>query len=138
MWTQLIRELKTQAAEVREVIKTREFWVYFALIAALLGLLIALAYVATGFDELTRQQALLAIACRAGDMQLLTIIIGGMCFVLLGFFTLGEVVLWFENARRAKSSRLTNRASKWRPAAFVLAAIGLGVAGFMVLGSWCA
>lgn len=137
MTDRFTRELQNQIAEIRDALRTREFWVYFALLSALIGLLIALAYVAAGFDELTRQQALLAIACRAGDMQLLTIIVGGMCFVLLSVFALGEVVAWFENQKRAQTNRWRTRDSKWRPAVFVAAALGLGAAGFMVLQSWC-
>lgn len=137
MWSGVIREIKAQYKEVCATVKTGEFWVYFALLAALFGLTVGLAYVASGFDELTRQQALMAIACRAGDAQLLTIIVGGMAFVLLSVFTLGEVVRWFEEARHAKSVRQANRASRWRPALFVAGAIGLGVIGFVVLFSWC-
>lgn len=137
MWSNFTREIKAQYEEIRTTVKTGEFWAYFALLAVLLGLLVGLAYVASGFDELTRQQALLAIACKAGDAQLLTIIVGGMAFVLLSVFTLGEVVLWFEGARHAKAVRRRNRASKWRPLLFVLAAVGFGLGGFFVLTSWC-
>ena len=137
MWSSFIREINAQYDEVCATVKTREFWAYFALLGALLGLLIGLAYVASGFDELTRQQALLAIACNAGDAQLLTIIVGGMVFVLLSLFTLGEVVLWFEDARQAKANRRRNDASKWRPVIFVVGALGLGITGFFVLSSWC-
>lgn len=131
------RTLSTQYREIRDLMRTREFWVYFVLIAALLGLLIGLAYVASGFDELTRQQALLAIACRAGDAQLLSIIIGGMAFVLLSLFTLGEVVLWFEENRQARQAGLQYRGSKWRPVLFVIGALGLGIGGFAAMASWC-
>lgn len=137
MWSRFISEIQAQYKEICATVKTGEFWVYFGLLSALLGLTVGLAYVASGFDELTRQQALLAIACRAGDAQLLTIIVGGMAFVLLSVFTLGEVVRWFEDARHAKSVRQTNRASRWRPVLFVLGAVGLGLAGFVVLFSWC-
>lgn len=137
MWSRVIREIKAQYEDILATVKTGEFWVYFALLGALFGLTVGLAYVASGFDELTRQQALLAIACRAGDAQLLTIIVGGMAFVLLSVFTLGEVVRWFEEARHAKSVRQTNRASRWRPVLFVAGAVGLGVIGFVVLFSWC-
>jgi uncharacterized membrane protein len=137
MWSVLIRELVTQYEEVCATVKTREFWAYFALLTALLGLLIGLAYIATGFDELTRQQAMLALACRAGDAQLLTIIVGGMVFVLLSLFTLGEVVLWFEDARQAREAHRRNHASKWRPILFVLGALGVGMTGFVLLTSWC-
>ncbi|HET6720149.1 MAG TPA: hypothetical protein VFH22_10910 [Rhodocyclaceae bacterium] len=137
MWSRVIREIKAQYEEVCATVKTGEFWVYFALLGALFGLTVGLAYVASGFDELTRQQALMAIACRAGDAQLLTIIVGGMAFVLLSVFTLGEVVRWFEEARHAKSVRQSNRASRWRPVLFVASAIGLGLIGFVVLFSWC-
>lgn len=137
MWSSLLRELKAQYEEVCATVKTGEFWAYFALLALLLGLLVGLAYVAAGFDELTRQQALLQIACKAGDAQLLTIIVGGMAFVLLSMFTLGEVVLWFEGQRYAKTTRRRNRASKWRPLLFVFGALGLGFVGFFVLTSWC-
>ena len=137
MWSELFKELNAQYEDVCATVKTREFWVYFALLSALLGLLIGLAYIATGFDELTRQQALLAIACRAGDAQLLTIIVGGMVFVLLSLFTLGEVVLWLEDARQARQARRRNYASKWRPILFVCGAIGVGITGFVLLSSWC-
>ena len=137
MLSSFFRELGQLADDIGAAVKTREFWVYFALLGALLGLMIGLAYLASGFDALTREQALLAIACNAGDRQLLTIIVGGMVFVILSFFTLGEVVLWFENARRARTHRWTNRASKFRPVAFVVGALGLGLTGFYVLSSWC-
>lgn len=137
MGSNFFREIKAQYEEICATVKTGEFWAYFGLLALLLGLLVGLAYVASGFDELTRQQALLEIACKAGDAQLLTIIVGGMAFVLLSVFTLGEVVLWFEGERYAKSTRRRNRASKWRPLLFVLGSLALGLAGFFVLTSWC-
>lgn len=137
MWSAFFKEVSAQYKEVCATVKTREFWVYFALLSALLGVLIAFAYIATGFDELTRQQALLAIACRAGDAQLLTIIVGGMVFVLLSLFTLGEVVLWLEDARQARAARRRNTASKWRPILFVIGALGLGTTGIVLLSSWC-
>lgn len=137
MLSGLIRELKKQYDDVCATLKTREFWAYFALLSALAAILIGLAYLASGFDEFTRQKALLAIACRAGDAQLLSIIVGGMAFVLLSLFTLGEVVLWFENARHAKSTRRRNDASKWRPALFVVGALAFGLGGMLLLTSWC-
>jgi hypothetical protein len=137
IWAALGRELKLQIDDARKTVKTREFWVYFGLLTALAFTLIGLAYVASGFDEYTRQKALMAIACKAGDAQILSIIVGGMVFVLLSLFTLGEVVLWFENARQARANRRQNHASKWRPALFVIGALGLGVLGFLVLGAWC-
>ena len=137
MGSSLLRELRAQFEEIRAAVKTGEFWAYFGLLSALVGLMVGLAYVASGFDDLTRQQALLAIACRTGDAQLLTIIVGGMVFVILSFFTLGEVVNWFEHARHAKSIRRRNYASKWRPILFVVGAIGSGIAGFVLLTSWC-
>lgn len=137
MWSGLVSEIKAQFREISAMVRTGEFWAYFGLFAALVGLMIGLAYFASGFDELTRQQALLAIACQAGDAQLLTIIVGGMCFVLLSLFTVGEVVRWFEDARLAKTARRRHHGSKWRPLLFVVAAIGLGLAGFVVLNSWC-
>lgn len=137
MLSALFKELVSQYEDVCATVKTREFWAYFALLATLLALLVGLAYIATGFDELTRQQALLAIACRAGDAQILTIIVGGMVFVLLSLFTLGEVVLWFEDARQAREAHRRNHASKWRPILFVLGALGVGITGFVLLGSWC-
>lgn len=137
MWSSLLKEIRAQYEEICATVKTGEFWAYFGLLALLLCLLVGLAYVASGFDELTRQQALLAIACKAGDAQLLTIIVGGMAFVLLSVFTLGEVVLWFEGERYAKTTRRRNRASKWRPLLFVLGSLGFGLAGFFVLTSWC-
>ena len=137
MLSALIKELVAQYEDVCAAVKTREFWAYFALLSALLGLMIGLAYIATGFDELTRQQALLAIACRAGDAQLLTIIVGGMVFVLLSLFTLGEVVLWFEDSRQARQAHRRHYSSKWRPILFVLGALGVGITGFVLLSSWC-
>ena len=137
MWSSFVREINHQYNEVCATVKTREFWVYFALLGALLGLMIGLAYMASGFDELTRQQALLAIACKAGDAQLLSIIIGGMVFVMLSVFTLGEVVLWFEEARQAKTHRRRNRASRLRPVLFVVGAFVLGGSGLLLLKSWC-
>ena len=137
MWSSLIREVRTQYREISALVRTGEFWAYFGLLFVLIGMMVGLAYVASGFDELTRQQALLAIACQAGDAQLLTIIVGGMGFVLFSLFAVGEVVRWFEEARFARTNRQRLHATRWRPALFVVAALALGIAGFVVLGSWC-
>lgn len=137
MWSSLLREISAQYEDVRATIRTREFWIYFVMICTLLAILIGLAYMAAGFDELTRQQALLAIACRAGDAQLLTIIVGGMVFGLFCLFTIGEVVYWVEDRRQAREGRRRGSASTGRLLAFVLGALGLGGGGLYLLTSWC-
>jgi len=137
MWSAFFREISTQYQDIRTTVRTREFWIYFALVGALLGILIGLAYMAAGFDELTRQQALLAIACRAGDAQLLTIIVGGMVFGLLCLFTIGEVVYWVEDRRQARAAHRRSSASTGRLLTFVIGALVLGGGGLFLLTSWC-
>lgn len=56
MWSGFFRELKSQIITLRQVIRTREFWIYVGVIAVLLLVAVAAFRLATGFDPLVRGQ----------------------------------------------------------------------------------
>ena len=49
-------ELKHQVMILNQVLRTREFWIYFAVILVLVGIAMAGVWMAVGFDPLTRAQ----------------------------------------------------------------------------------
>lgn len=137
MWDSFIRELKDQIRTVRETIVTREFWIYFGVIVVLLAVAGGGAYLAIGFDTLSRQKMASLLACKTGDMQLLVIIVGGFIFMLLSLFALGEVTAWVEEKRQAKTAQWKSVASIWRPIIFFGGAMTLGIGGAALMAVWC-
>ena len=120
------RELKHQVMILNQVLRTREFWIYFAVILAV------------GFDPLTRAQLQMRLSCRTGEGQLATIIIGGFVFALSCLFTLGEVINWVEEKRMSRApGRQPYDGSIWRPALHVLGTSVVGVGGLMLMRAWC-
>ena len=99
------RELKHQVMILNQVLRTREFWIYFAVILVLVGIAMAGVWMAVGFDPLTRAQLQMRLSCRTGEGQLATIIIGSFVFGLACLFTLGEVVNWVEETRMSQIGR---------------------------------
>ena len=56
------RELKHQVMILNQVLRTREFWIYFAVILVLVGIAMAGVWMAVGFDPLTRAQLQMRLA----------------------------------------------------------------------------
>ena len=133
-----IRELKHQIMILNQVLRTREFWIYFAVILVLVGIAMAGVGMAVGFDPLTRAQLQMRLSCRTGEGQLATIIIGGFVFALACLFTLGEVINWVEEKRMSRApGRQPYDGSIWRPALHVLGTSVVGVGGLMLMRAWC-
>ncbi len=133
------RELKHQLVILNQVLRTREFWIYFAVILVLVGIAMAGVWMAVGFDPLTRAQLQMRLSCRTGEGQLATIIIGGFVFALSCLFTLGEVINWVEEKRMSRApGRQPYDGSIWRPALHVLGTSVVGVGGLMLMRAWCA
>lgn len=133
-----IRELKHQIMILNQVLRTREFWIYFAVILVLVGIAMAGVWMAVGFDPLTRAQLQMRLSCRTGEGQLATIIIGGFVFALACLFTLGEVINWVEEKRMSRApGRQPYDGSIWRPALHVLGTSVVGVGGLMLMRAWC-
>ena len=132
------RELKHQVMILNQVLRTREFWIYFAVILVLVGIAMAGVWMAVGFDPLTRAQLQMRLSCRTGEGQLATIIIGGFVFALSCLFTLGEVINWVEEKRMSRApGRQPYDVSIWRPALHVLGTSVVGVGGLMLMRAWC-
>jgi hypothetical protein len=134
----LIKELGRQVEAVSDAVKTREFWIYLAIILVLAGMAMGIVYVAIGFDPLTRGQLSMAVSCRTGERQIGAIIVGLMVFGLACVFTLGEVVNWVEEKRISRApGRQKFKISYWRPILHVVGTLVLGVTGYFVMSAWC-
>lgn len=139
MFSDFFRELKEQIVDAGRVMRTREFWIYAAVIL-LMGLMaVAVVRLATGFDPLTRGQMRLDFSCKTGQGQLATIIVGCFVFAIASVFTLGEVINWVESTRMAKQRGREHYevVSYWRPLLHVLGTVALGGGGYLLLLSWC-
>jgi len=131
-------ELKSQLLTLAQLLRTREFWIYFALILLLLLIAFAGVRLATGFDPLSRGQLHLGFSCRTGEGQLATIIVGSFVFAMACLFTLGEVINWVEETRDSKlPGRAQYKIGFWRPILHVLGTIVIGVGGYLLMLTWC-
>lgn len=132
------KELRAQLITLCQVVRTREFWIYVAVILVLLLIAAAGVRLATGFDPLTRGQLGMAFSCKTGEGQLATIIVGSMVFALACVFTLGEVINWVEETRMSRApGRGRYKISYWRPLLHVLGTIALGMGGYFLMLTWC-
>ena len=138
MFSGLIKELGRQVEAVSDAVKTREFWIYLAIILVLAGMAMGIVYVAIGFDPLTRGQLSMAVSCRTGERQIGAIIVGLMVFGLACVFTRGEVVNWVEEKRISRApGRQKFKISYWRQILHVVGTLVLGVTGYFVMSAWC-
>ena len=132
------KELKSQLETLAGLVRTREFWIYFALLMLMLLIGFAGIRLATGFDPLVRGELNLAFSCRTGEGQLATIIIGSFVFAMACLFTLGEVINWVEETRMSKApGRRQYKIGYWRPIMHVLGTVVIGVGGYLLMMSWC-
>jgi hypothetical protein len=133
-----VKELERQVEAVSDAVRTREFWIYLAIVLVLAGMAIGIVYVAIGFDPLTRGQLSMAVSCKTGERQIGTIIVGLMVFGLACVFTLGEVVNWVEETRTSRApGRQKFKISYWRPILHVVGTLALGVTGYLLMSAWC-
>jgi hypothetical protein len=138
MLNAFVREVARQFRSVREIMRTREFWMYVVIIAALFFLGAICVRMALGFDPLTRGLVGLGFTCKTGEGQLATIIVGGFVFGLAALFTLGEVVHWIEETRASRApGRRNYEVNFWRPVLHVAGTLMLGVSGYALMLSWC-
>lgn len=136
--SEFYREIRRQVINLNQILRTREFWIYVALILVMTLIAIAGIWVAVGFDPLTRGQLNMRFSCRTGEGQLATIIIGGFVFGLSCLFTLGEVINWVEETRMARApGRHPYEISYWRPILHVIGTVTLGIGGFAMMRAWC-
>ena len=120
------------------MVRTREFWIYAAVVLLFCLLAFAGVRMAIGFDPLTRGWLGINFSCRTGEGQLATIIIGSFVFGLACLFTLGEVVNWVEETRMSRQpGRHIYPIGIWRPLLHVLGTIFVGVGGFALMQAWC-
>lgn len=134
----LFKELKHQILILNQIVRTREFWIYFAVILVLVVIAMGGVWMAVGFDPLTRAQLQMRLSCRTGEGQLATIIIGGFVFGLSCLFTLGEVINWVEEKRMSRApGRQPYDGSMWRPVLHVVGSSVLGIGGFVLMRAWC-
>ncbi len=120
------------------MLRTREFWIYFGVIAELVLTAVAGIRLATGFDPITRGQLRMGFSYRTGEGQLATIIIGCFVFGAACVFTPGEVINWVEETRNSRApGRQHYKIGCWRPILHVLGTLPLGVGGYLLLLTWC-
>ncbi len=138
MFSGFFRELKEQFDTLVQVLKTREFWIYFAVIVVLLVFVLGMVRLAVGFDPLTRQQLGMAFSCKTGQAQLGTIIVGLFVFAIACVFTLGEIVNWVEETRMSRApGRQPYKIDYWRPLLHIVGTIALGATGYYLMLTWC-
>lgn len=138
MISEFFRELRSQLITFSQMIRTRDFWIYTAVIVAFLLIAAAGIRLATGFDPLTRGQLQMGFACHTGEGKLATIIIGLFVFAMACIFTLGEVINWVEETRMSRQpGRPPQEISYWRPVLHVVGTIVLGVSGYSLMLAWC-
>lgn len=139
MFADFFRELRDQIVEAGRIMRTREFWIYMAVILVFVLMAIAFFRLATAFDPITRGQVRLDFSCRTGQGQLGTIIVGCFVFGLACVFTLGEVIQWVEGVREAErpGNEHYPPPSYWRALLHVVGTLVLGVTGYVVLMAWC-
>ena len=120
------------------MVRTREFWIYAAVVLLFCLLAFAGVRMAIGFDPLTRGWLGINFSCRTGEGQLATIIIGSFVFGLACLFTLSEVVNWVEETRMSRQpGRHMYPIGIWRPLLHVLGPIFVAVGGFALMQAWC-
>jgi len=137
MFSGFFSELKRQINTLGEMLRTREFWIYVAIILVLLLIAVAGIRLATGFDPQTRAWLRMGFSCRTGEGQLATIIVGAFVFAIASMFTLGEVIHWVEEKRESRAPGRKFEVDYWRPILHVLGTIILGVSGYSLMLSWC-
>ena len=138
MRTGFWRGLKAQILAVNQVIRTREFWIYFALIAVLALIAAGGIRLATSFDPMTRGMLRMSFSCRTSEGRLATIMIGGFVFGIASALTLGEVINWVEETRALRApGRMPHKISVWRPILHVVGTMALGATGYWLMLSWC-
>lgn len=119
------------------VVGTWDFWIYSAVIVALVLTGMAGIYLASGFDPLTRSQLKIGLMCQPGEGRIAAIIVGAFVFCTMAVFTLGEVVCWVETSRRAQVSRWRRKPNGWCPVSYVIGTVMLGGGGYLLMFSWC-
>ena len=138
MIRRFLLELREQFLLAVSVVRTREFWIYLSVLLVLFLIGVAVAYMAMGFDPLTRGWLSMSFSCRTGEGQLATIIVGTIIFCLACMFTLGEVVYWVEETRQLRApGRDPGEISIWRPLLFVAGTVILGATGYILMRTWC-
>ena len=131
-------ELKSQCVELARLVRTRDFWIYVAVVALFCLLAFAGMRMAMGFDPLTRGWVGMNLTCRTGEGQLATIIVGSFVFAMACLFTLGEVVNWVEETRMSRApGRHMYPVGYWRPLLHVIGTVCVGVGGFSLMRMWC-
>ena len=137
MISRFFSSMKAGIIGLVQMLKTREFWIYFAIILVLLLIAAAGIRLATGFDPQTRALLRMGFSCRTGEGQLATIIVGAFVFAIASLFTLGEVIHWVEETRESRAPGRHYKVAYWRPILHVLGTIILGVSGYSLMLSWC-
>lgn len=138
MFSEFIYELKQQIALLASVLKSREFWIYFAILLLLVGIAGIGIYIAAGFDPLTRGQMGMGFSCKSGQGQLATILIGGFVFLMACVVTLGEIINWIDATKESKlPGRQHYEVSFWRPLLHMIGTLALALAGLWVMSTWC-
>ena len=127
-----LADLRQLSASLRRV----EGVVALLLVLVILGLVIAWFFLGLGFDRLLSAAAALGAirprACRdVSDGQGLVLVIGGVVFILLALLAVGEMMRLIDRVRQRQPGR---------PSAVLfptLAMLIAGIAGLIVMRSWC-
>lgn len=137
MWSGIFREMKTAFRDLAQMVQTRDFWIYVAVILVMVLIAAAGIRLASGFDPQTRHWLQMGFSCRSGEGQLATIIVGAFVFAIACAFTLGEVIHWVEEKRMSQAPGRHFEVGYWRPILHVIGTVILGVSGYSLMLAWC-
>ena len=137
--SRFLENSKRQMREIYAELHTKEFWIYLVLILLFVFLFFIIVRMAVNFDFVTRSQLRSAFSCKTGEGQMATIIVGGIVFVLLCVFSLGQVIEWGEENKqlRVRGRKGYSPIPIWKPIAYVVGTVIVGVVGYSLLTSWC-
>lgn len=107
------------------ILCTRDFWAVFAVVAAILGVLVTGMVMLTNFD-------MARMSCRrVSDLNAYLMFNIFLIFVFGGMLTVGELFSYLENRKRGIPHKINFLF--WA----LLVAMGLGVVGLVMLGMFC-
>lgn len=137
MWSEFFSELRSGIRSFAQMVRTREFWIYVAVILVMLLIAAASVRLATGFDPQSRAWLQMGFSCRTGEGQLATIIVGAFVFAIACAFTLGEVINWVEETRMSRAPGRHYKVPYWRAVLHVIGTLILGATGYWLMLTWC-
>jgi hypothetical protein len=133
----IVHEISCQVSTVRQAVKTRYFWIGFAVLLLFLLLGATGMYWAARYDLNTAKTLFANLSCRASDAKIGGIIVGGFAFVLSCAFTLGEITLSMERRHKALVRKQAPPSCSPHAVISMLVTLALGIGGFFFMKYAC-